>query len=141
MNILAVLFFCKTYSFLYSSMTSSGSFLFLACLQALLSLDLSLILLKSSSSTQVAAFMIYFFFLPGFFLSLLLIVCSTDDLILPIQFLKEDFLPILVLKSSAHNLILYCSLLIQVISLTGFFCGLGVLSPPMLNQALTKLPS
>merc|ERR1712239_115369 len=68
-----------------------------------------------------------------------LIVCSTDDLILPIQFLKEDFLPILVLKSSAHNLTLSCSLLIQVISFTGFFCGLGVLSPPMLNQALTKL--
>merc|ERR1711942_565297 len=82
MNILAVLFFCKTYSFLYSSMTSSGSFLFLAYFQALLSLDLSLILLKSSESTHVAAFMIYFFFLPGFFLSLLLMVCSTEDLIL-----------------------------------------------------------
>merc|ERR1712239_102528 len=137
--ILAVLLFCRIYSCLYLSMTSSGSFLFLACLQALLSCDLSLIFPKSSVSTQVAAFMIVCFFPPGFFLSFLLMAYSTEDLILLIHFLKESFFPILFLKSSTHRFILSCSLLIQVISFTGFLSCLGKFSFPIRNQALTRL--
>merc|ERR1712082_440113 len=136
---IAVLLFCRKYSSLYLSNTSFGSFLFLACLHALLSLDLNFMFTFSSVSTHVAAFNSIFFLPPGLLLSFLFIAKFTEALIFVIHFLKLIFLPILFLKSTTHLSILSGSLLIHVISFMFFFFFLVGFMVPTLNHALTRL--
>merc|ERR1711895_84501 len=98
-----------------------GSFLFLACLHSLLSLDLNFMFSMSSLSTHSAANSVTFFLLPSLILFFLFMVEFKDIFSLSIHFLKEIFFPIMNLNELAHRFSLSSSLLIQVIVLLIFF--------------------